>query len=254
MLPLGDRRAGVVLVVAKAPVPGLAKTRLCPPATLRQAAEVARAALLCTAAAVRAATRTPVLAHTGSFGDAVGPAGLRRVFAGWRRLPQRGDGLAERLANAHADVAVTLPGQPVVQIGMDTPQVTAALLGAALRKLDDTDAVIGPAADGGWWAVGFRDPTHAAALRDVPMSTATTFDHTRAAIAARGLRITELPTLTDVDDWPAAHAVARLIPDTAFARVVGRVAARLPRGQQQVVDRDGGERLHDEPATAAAGR
>ncbi|MEV4534513.1 DUF2064 domain-containing protein [Asanoa sp. NPDC049518] len=215
----------VVLVVAKAPVPGLAKTRLCPPATPRQAAEVARAALLATAAAVRATVATPVLAHTGVFADAVGRADLRRAFAGWRRFPQRGDGLAARLANAHAEVAAALPGRAVVQIGMDTPQVTPALLDAASRRLDDADAVIGPASDGGWWAIGFRDPRHAEAVRAVPMSTAATYERTWNALAARGLRIAELPTLTDVDDWPAAREVARLIPDTAFADVVRRVTA-----------------------------
>ncbi|GAA1853602.1 TIGR04282 family arsenosugar biosynthesis glycosyltransferase [Asanoa iriomotensis] len=214
-----------VLVVAKAPVPGLAKTRLCPPATPRQAAEVAHAALVGTANTVRAVAATPVLAHTGRFADAVGARALRRAFTGWRRLPQRGAGLAERLANAHADLAAALPGHAVVQIGMDTPQVTAALLDEALRRLDDADAVLGPAADGGWWAIGFRDPRHAAALRAVPMSTAATADHTRAALVSRGLRIAELPVLTDVDDWPAARAVAALIPASRFARVVNEVAA-----------------------------
>jgi glycosyltransferase A (GT-A) superfamily protein (DUF2064 family) len=215
----------VLLVVAKAPVPGAVKTRLCPPATPEQAARVAAAAFLDTLDAVRAtAGATPVLACAGRLADADELAG---AVSGWPVLPQRGSGLAHRLANAHADVAMAYPGRPVLQIGMDTPQLTPDLLGAALRGLDAADAVLGRAVDGGWWVLGLRDPRHGAALRGVPMSTGETGRRTWAALRNRGLRVAPAPPLRDVDEWPDAVAVAALAPGRRFARQVAAVRAEL---------------------------
>ncbi|MEV4758368.1 DUF2064 domain-containing protein [Micromonospora sp. NPDC049559] len=223
-------RDAVLLVVAKAPVPGLAKTRLCPPASPVQAADIAAAALLDTLATVRATGSTiPVLAHTGEFAAARYAAELAAALSGWHLLPQRGDTFADRLANAHADAGAAFPGRPVLQIGMDTPQVRPAVLAAALRRLARHDAVLGPADDGGWWALGLRDPAHATALRGVPMSTGETGRRTVAALAGRGLRPATLPVRCDVDDWAAARAVAAEVPRGRFARAVQAVEERLVR-------------------------
>lgn len=213
----------VLLVVAKAPVAGAVKTRLCPPAEPAQAARIAAAALRDTLDAVAATPEVvPVLALAGRFADAEDGPGLAAAVAGWPVLPQRGDDLADRLAHAHADVAAAYPGRPVLQIGMDTPQLTPARLAAAVRRLGRaaTDAVLGPAADGGWWALGLRDPRQATALRGVPMSTADTGRRTRAALTGRGLRVGTLPALRDVDDWADALAVTELVPTGRFAREV----------------------------------
>jgi glycosyltransferase A (GT-A) superfamily protein (DUF2064 family)/SAM-dependent methyltransferase len=208
----------VVLVIAKAPVAGLAKTRLCPPATPGQAAAIAAAALLDTLEAVsNVPSVRPVLAYTGPFADAEAALEIRTALTGWRLMPQRGKSFGERLANAHADTATLFPGRPVLQIGMDTPQVRPGLLGDALHRLADTDAVLGMAADGGWWALGLRDPMHAGALRDVPMSTPDTGRLTRLALSERRLRTASLPVLSDVDTWQDALVVAKAAPDTRFA-------------------------------------
>ncbi|MGX7672894.1 TIGR04282 family arsenosugar biosynthesis glycosyltransferase [Plantactinospora sp. DSM 117369] len=214
----------VLLVVAKAPVAGLAKTRLCPPATPRQAARIAAAALLDTLAAVRTTAATvPVLAHTGRFSDAECSAELTAALAGWHLLRQHGDTFADRLAHAHAEVGAAFPGMPVLQIGMDTPQVCPGTLTDALHRLAGADAVLGPAADGGWWALGLHDPAQAAVLRPVPMSTADTGRLTLAALRDRGVRVAALPVLRDVDDWPAAQAVAAGLPGSRFTRAVRAV-------------------------------
>ncbi|MFC4145653.1 DUF2064 domain-containing protein [Micromonospora mangrovi] len=225
----------VLLVVAKAPVPGRVKTRLCPPLTPTDAAEVAAAALLDTLDAVRAVPgAVPVLAYAGRLADAVRGAELRAALTGWTLLPQRGRGLGERLAAAHADAGAVAPGRPVLQLGMDTPQVRPELLTAALAGSAETEAVLGPAVDGGWWALGLRDPGAAVVLRDVPMSTPATGRLTRAALTGRGLRVAALPELADVDEWPAALAVAAAAPDGRFADVVRRLAARPPLGPEPV--------------------
>lgn len=221
----------ILLVVAKAPVPGLAKTRLCPPATPTQAARVAAAALLDTLAAVDATTSTtPVLAYTGRFADAEYGAELTAVLAGWHLLPQRGDAFADRLTNAHADAGAAFPGRPVLQIGMDTPQIRPAVLTAALGLLAEHGAVLGPALDGGWWALGLRDPAYASALRGVPMSTGDTGRRTLAALRGCGIQPAILPVLSDVDDWPTALAVAADLPGSRFANEVGSVGRRLVGG------------------------
>jgi len=199
-----------LLVVAKAPVPGFAKTRLCPPATPEQAADIAAAALLDTLDAVAATPgAVPVVAATGDFTRAAQAGKLTRALAGVRVVPQRGESFGERLANAHADTAAVCPGLPVLQIGMDTPQVTASLLAGAARELSSRDAVLGHAEDGGWWALGLRDPLAARVLAGVPMSRPDTGALTRAALTGAGLRTGRLPELSDVDTMPVAERVAR---------------------------------------------
>ena len=164
-----------LLVVAKAPVPGLAKTRLCPPATPDQAARIAAAALLDTLDAVRETPGArPLVALTGELSAA---ARSEELYDALRDLPvfsQRGNDFADRLANAHTDVARFRPGLPELQIGMDTPQVTPELLAGTAARLDTADAVLGPAEDGGWWALGLRCPDAADVLRTVPMSRPNT--------------------------------------------------------------------------------
>ncbi len=206
-----------VLVVAKSPVEGRVKTRLGAEIGMAAAAEVAAAALLDTLAVCRE-TFGPdlcLLSLSGDFADAVRGEELTRAIEGWSVARQRGSTFAERLANSHADLP---PGGPVVQIGMDTPQVTPALLQGAVAALEDHDAVLGPADDGGWWVLGLRRPAGASALHDVPMSTPTTYDDTRRALSDAGLSVGTTATLCDVDTVADANAVAGSAPDTEFAR------------------------------------
>ena len=216
----------VLLVMAKAPVPGRAKTRLCPPATPVQAATLAAAALLDTLGAVRATPGcTPMLAYAGDLTAAVRGGDIAAALAGWHLVEQRGDGLADRLAHAHRAAAQAFPGRPVLQIGMDTPQLTAGVLAEAAGALGDAECVLGPATDGGWWALGLRDPRQAAALRGVPMSTAATGALTATALQAAGLVVAPLRTMSDVDDWPAARAMAATAPGSRFAAALAQVVA-----------------------------
>ncbi|MGX6602996.1 TIGR04282 family arsenosugar biosynthesis glycosyltransferase [Micromonosporaceae bacterium Da 78-11] len=199
-----------VIVMAKAPVAGQVKTRLCPPCTPEAAALIAAAALADT---LEATGPEAILALSGTAGPEL--TGGRRV------VPQRGVGLGERLVHAFADGHT--PGRPTLLIGMDTPQVTPALLTTARQALADADAVLGLATDGGWWALGLHDPTHAEVLRTIAMSTAETGARTRQALLDKGLRVTMLPELCDVDTAGDAYAVAALCrPESRFARAVTR--------------------------------
>ncbi|HVL84165.1 MAG TPA: DUF2064 domain-containing protein [Pseudonocardia sp.] len=207
----------VRVVIAKAPEPGRVKTRLCPPLLPAQAADLAAAALL---DSLDAAGPGAVVALTGRLAGAACGAAVRRALATRTVVRQRGTSLGRRIAAAHADAAALAPGRPTLQIGMDTPQVDPAMLADAARMLAGADAVLGPAADGGWWALGLRRPADAAVIAEIPTSRADTGERTLAALRAAGLRVVLLAELTDVDTAPDAVAVAVAAPGTRFAAAV----------------------------------
>ena len=205
-----------VLVVAKAPVAGTVKTRLGASIGDHAAARIAAGALADTlaAASTAAGSGNCHLALAGDLADAIDGVRIGHLLRGWTVTEQRGATFAERLVNAHVDAG----HGDVVQIGMDTPQVTSAMLIAAARPLVDHDVALGPADDGGWWALARRDPAVVRGLDCVPMSTPSTYTLTRAAIAATGASIATLPGLRDVDTLEDADAVAGQAPGTEFAR------------------------------------
>ncbi|MFF0791211.1 DUF2064 domain-containing protein [Streptomyces spiralis] len=195
-----------LLVIAKEPLPGKVKTRLTPPFTPQEAAELAEAALADTLLAVAAA---PADRRVLVLDGAPGPW----LPSGFDVVRQCAGGLDERLAAAFAGCS-----GPALLIGMDTPQVTPDLLGVDFAACD---AWFGPAEDGGFWALGLAVPDPAL-LRGVPMSTPVTGAVQRDRLVAAGLRVRDLPLLRDVDTAADARAVAARAPH-------GRFAARLAR-------------------------
>jgi hypothetical protein len=205
------KQATTLLIIAKQPVPGRVKTRLVPPCTHEQAASLAEAALADSLhALLLAPARRRVLVLDGEPGPWLPP--------GFDIVPQCGGGLDERLAAAFAAV-----DGPALLVGMDTPQVTPGLLTVDWRA---ADAWFGPAADGGFWALGLRSPDPAL-LRGVPMSTAQTGAVQRARLLAAGLRVADLPVLRDVDTAADAVSVAREAPRTRFAARVRELGPLL---------------------------
>ncbi len=221
----GDAVRRVVLVLAKAPVPGQAKTRLSPPATPEGAAGVAAAALLDT---LDAAAATPgarvVVALEGSVRDAVRADEIDVALAPHTVVAQRGDSLGERIAAAHDVVAGRFPDAVSVQVGMDTPQLDAGLLDEALGHVEaGAQAALGLALDGGWWALALREPGRAGIISGVPTSTDDTGRLTLEALHAALGRdaVADLPPLSDVDTADDAVRVSELVPHGRFARAVG---------------------------------
>jgi rSAM/selenodomain-associated transferase 1 len=209
-----------VIVIAKAPVPGRVKTRLTPPFSPGQAARLAAAALADTLATV---TATPVTRRVLALDGPSGPW----VPNDSDIIPQRGHGLDERLAAAFAD-SYGAARQPMVLIGMDTPQVTPDLLADAAMQLvsGDADAVLGPAADGGFWLLGLQQPNWSL-LQGVPMSRPDTGQVQLGRLMAAGLRVAMAPELTDVDCVQDALNVAALIPGSRFAVTLEQEAGEL---------------------------
>ncbi|MFE2915836.1 TIGR04282 family arsenosugar biosynthesis glycosyltransferase [Kitasatospora indigofera] len=204
--------APTLLVIAKAPVPGRVKTRLTPPCTPEQAASLAEAALsdtLRVLGSVPAGRRLLVL--DGEPGRWLPP--------GWEVAPQVPGGLDVRLAAAFA---LAPAGAPALLVGMDTPQLSAAVLAGQLSPAAraGADAWYGPARDGGFWALGLARPSPGLARRlltGVPMSTPRTGALLLERLAQAGLTVRRLPALTDVDTARDAAEVAALAPAGAFA-------------------------------------
>jgi uncharacterized protein len=199
-----------VLVMAKSPVAGRSKTRLCPPLSLQDAARVAEGALADTLQVVaRCGAGRRILALDGSPGNWIPP--------GFEIMAQRGPSFDHRLAAAWTDAA-----GPGLQIGMDTPQLTPDLLDHCLELASQPGATasLGRAADGGWWAIGLADRWDVDVFSGVPMSTAGTFEAQWTRLRSCGHRVRALPELRDVDTIDDATAVAALVPGSRFARAL----------------------------------
>ena len=204
-----------IVVVAKHPIPGRVKTRLHPPLTLEAAASVATASLDDTLAAVAdAGTRRILYSDDGHL-----PEGA----TGWEAWRQPDGPLDERLA-----ALLDRLDEPMLLVGMDTPQLAGALRPALAEWPSDVDGWFGPAVDGGFWALGLRRPD-GALLRGVPMSRADTGERTLRRLESASLRIRRLAPLRDVDGIADLVAVARAIPASRTAAAFAAAARSVVR-------------------------
>lgn len=205
---MSESATTTLLVIAKEPVPGQVKTRLTPPYSPDQAARLAAAALADTLETVAALpARRRVLVLSGRPGPWLPEGGRFEV------VPQSDGGLDQRIAAAFA-----LCHGPALLVGMDTPQISAELLAPALDPggWEGCDAWFGPAADGGFWALGMAAPDPEL-VRGVPMSTDRTGVEQRRRLLAAGLTVRDLPVLRDVDTAEDAAEVAAVCPGGRFA-------------------------------------
>lgn len=185
-----------VIVMAKAPVAGYAKTRLIPALGADAAAQLAQRLL-------RHAIAQALAAGIGPVELCCAPDARHAVFAelaGDTRvaLSEQGEGeLGARMARALQRALAT--HERALLIGTDAPALDAAVLRLARDGLADHDAVIGPAFDGGYTLIGLRrvEPTLFEAM---PWSTPQVLAITRQRLRAAGLRHAELPPLHDIDE------------------------------------------------------
>ena len=219
----GDLVIPVTLVViAKAPVAGLAKTRLAVTVGEQAAADIAAATLLDTLDAVDATpAESTVVALTGDLGQASRSRQIRSRLNDVHIVEQRGDDFSARLANAIADAAAVGGGLPVMLIASDTPQVTAGLLTECAQLLLQTDVVFGMARDGGWWVLGVTEPAMAECLHSIPTSRSDTGPATLEALRDKGLAVALVAELSDVDTVDDVDIVrAECAPDSRFVSAI----------------------------------
>jgi len=189
------RGAAVVVVMAKQPVPGKSKTRLCPPLTPREAAELSEALLRDTIGLVSGLRET-------EMAIAVSPPGAVGMM---RRFVPRG---ARILAVEGADIGECLRGATdqlfaegftrIVALNADSPTLPAEYLDRAIEMLTHSDVVLGPAEDGGYYLIGLRQ-RQPGLFQNISWSTAHVAAETLALAAALGLTVARLPQWYDVD-------------------------------------------------------
>ncbi len=193
-------RAVAFAVMAKVPMAGEVKTRLCPPLTPVQAAALARCFLQ---DRVEQLTALAVGEAMVAFAPRDRAAELRALLpASVRLVLQVGEDLGARLD--HLLTALLEEGYAgAIAVDADNPTLPSSYLEAACHELlgDTADIVVGPAEDGGYYLIGLRQPAPFL-FRQVAWSTPAVFDETVKRARAAGLRIQILPPWFDVDRGP----------------------------------------------------
>ena len=197
-------------IFAKQPVPGEVKTRLCPPLTAAEAAELYRVSLEETVRRLAAGPFTPVLFFAGE------EAYFRQNFPSLCLCPQGEGDLGARLERA-LQTLLQAGCRGALLVGSDSPDLPLTLLDEAFATLETVDAVVSPAADGGYVLIGERRH-HPALFREIPWSSDQVLALTRQRAAVAGISLAELPGWEDVDDLRSLRALLGRSPDSATAR------------------------------------
>lgn len=220
--------SSALAIFAKAPIVGQVKTRLSPPLSLEEAAELYRCFLLDTV--TRAISLPDVhvyLAFTPSDGEALLRALLPYPV---QYIPQRGASLGEREANVFADLLQTGFSR-IVLIGGDIPTLPFSHLQEAFSLLTDpcNDVVLGPSEDGGYYLIGAR-ALHTCLFANIAWSTPTVLQETLVQARRAGLRVAQVPAWYDVDSQEELNQLAEELtpsPNSERAPITRAFLARL---------------------------
>src|SRR5205807_6642787 len=208
-------------VMTKAPRAGQVKTRLVPPLSPEEAAQLNVCFLRDTAAAIAKACGT-----TARGVGVYTPIGAEAAYvdilpSNFELLPQRGDGFGERLAFAAADL-FQCGFMSVCLIDSDSPTVSADVYAQVVEQLSrpNDHVVLGPSDDGGYYLIGMKR-NHPELFERIDWSTERVFDQTRQRIQETKLEVSLLPTGYDVDD---AATLRRLCDELLSEKAIPDVA------------------------------
>ncbi|TGU74999.1 glycosyltransferase [Geomonas terrae] len=179
-------------IFAKTPLPGKVKTRLSPSLSPQQAADLYRCMLLDTLERVAALDAEKILFHDGES------AFFRETAPGVSLVAQAAGGLGTRLEHA-CDTLRSMGYGPCVVIGTDAPDLPVAYIEEAFKALEQgSDAVFGPAGDGGYYLVGLRGG-YGSLFRDIPWSTEKVLEKSLVQAKSSGFSAPLLPPWHDLD-------------------------------------------------------
>ncbi len=187
-----------LIVMAKAPLPGLAKTRLIPALGADGAAQLAARLLEHTLHASRAAQLGEVTLACAP--DTTHAAFTAQAQQGGVVLVAQGEGDLGARMRRQFERAFARGAARVLMIGTDAPALDAAVLRRSADALVDCDAVFVPAADGGYALIGLRRVVLPALFDDMPWSTSAVMAVTRERLSHAAMRHTELPPVHDIDE------------------------------------------------------
>lgn len=185
-----------MLVFLRAPEPGKVKTRLAASIGAPAALAIYRRLAEHTLAEARALAEEVQVRVHHTPADAA-PAVRAWLGDGLALLPQAEGDLGARMGDAFDRAFADGCGRVVI-IGSDLPEMSAGLLRSAFAALDQADAVIGPARDGGYYLLGLTHPV-SGVFDGIAWSTPEVFAGTMLRLRAAGMEPVTLPTLADVD-------------------------------------------------------
>ena len=242
-----SKRVCAVAVMAKASIAGTVKTRLVPPLTYDEAAQLNTCCLLDVAASILAAAASePIQAFA-----AYTPLGAEAFFAGilpegFQLLAPKEPTIGRSLVHASLDLLTAGYGS-VCLVNADSPTLPTAILAEAVRCLRQPGdrVVLGPAIDGGYYLIGLKH-FHGRLFEEIDWSTDRVYQQTLARAAEIGLGVAALPTWYDVDDGRTLAILARELLLGSIADRQGYSAQRTTAFLQELAaKKDGISRLLD---------
>jgi rSAM/selenodomain-associated transferase 1 len=221
------------LIVGKAPRPGSTKTRLVPPLSPAEAADVYRGFLLDSIGlGLELGWERVSVVHPSDSGQALASLMPADVCL----LEQPGQGIGDALSHAF-EKHLAEGFARVVLIGSDNPTLPAGLIEQACAALDTHDVSIGPSADGGYYLIGLRTP-HLGVFEGIDWSTSRVYRQTLDQARRLNLSVHSVSEWYDVDE-PAdlerlqrelSAAPSSVAPNTRMA--LGRLSGALPSGER----------------------
>jgi rSAM/selenodomain-associated transferase 1 len=190
-----------IAIMAKQPEPGKVKTRLCPPLSPGQAADLYEAFFLDTVSLVSGIEHTDLFVAYDP--DTARDFFSRRVSAAVKCIPQGSGDLGDRLVGISHRMFV-LGYRKLIILASDTPLLPRGVVRCAIARLDVTDVVLGPCDDGGYYLIGLRScaPT---LFAEIPWSTSQVLDRTIRRAQEAGMTWELLPFGYDIDTWEDAE-------------------------------------------------
>ncbi len=238
-------------VMTKAPQPRMVKTRLVPPLTYEEAAELNACFLrdISTSIANCCSIGQRLPEDANIHGLAIyTPVGAESAYESilpreFLLMPQRGDTFGERLILAAEDLFAT-GFASVCLINSDSPTVLASSFAEAVSELvrPGDRVVLGPSDDGGYYLIGLKQ-LHRRLFEEIDWSTERVFEQTKQRANELGLSVHELPAGFDVDD---RGSLIRLCNELLGANASGGVAAHTRRFLREIIEREGRDRIWPE--------
>lgn len=244
-------------IMIKAPRPGASKTRLSPPLTPVEAADISRCFLRDTADSIAALAR--MNPHVSGFAVYT-PSGSEEEFrellpSGFKMLLQRDRGFGERLSGAVEDLLSAGYGA-VCLVDSDSPNLPLALFDSMVTKLFESQdsVVVGPCTDGGYYGIGLRR-LHCRIFEGIAWSTDQVYCETLQRAAELDLRVSTLPVWYDVDDQASLQQLLVHLfesPATHETRLLAGPASATKAFLQRILETEGRKRIWSECLTTSA--
>jgi uncharacterized protein len=235
-------------IMIKAPRPGASKTRLSPPLTPAEAADLSRCFLRDTASSLATLARmNPRVSGVAVYTPIGSEEELSELLpSDFKLIPQRTQGFGERLSGAMEDLFCAGYGA-VCLLDSDSPNLPLAVfenLVTTLFEFED-NVVVGPCIDGGYYAIGLRRP-HRRLFEEIAWSTDQVYRETLERAAEINLPVTTLPVWYDIDDQTSLQQLLVDLFERPANNETSLSAGAAPATKaflQRILQAEGGNRI-----------